>query len=182
MKWIERRFTVRLSIEQIVEGYSDYLLRIAYIYVKDKRYAEEIVQDVFINFYKKQDQFREQSSLKTYLTKMTVNRSYDYLRSWKSKKELLFERVGFKGNSKDSERLLMESEEKMELTKAVLQLKIKYREVILLYYFGDYSIEEIAQLLHTPNSTIKSRIQRARNMLKEILQQSDLEVLINGNE
>lgn len=173
---------MKQSIEHIVEDYSNYLLRIAYIYVKDKRFAEEIVQDVFINFYQKQDQFREHSSLKTYLTKMTVNRSYDYLRSWKSKKEFLFERVGMKGRSKDSESMLIESEEKMELTKVVLQRKVKYREVILLYYYGDYSIEEIAQLLHTPNSTIKSRLQRARSMLRERVQKSDLEVLMNGNE
>ncbi|SOC21139.1 RNA polymerase sigma-70 factor [Ureibacillus xyleni] len=173
---------MRQSIEQIVETYSDYLLRVAYIYVKDRRYAEEIVQDVFMNFYKKRDQFREHSSVKTYLTKMTVNRSYDYLRSWKSKKEVLFERVGIKGTSKNSENLLLELEERMEITKAVLKLKVKYREVILLYYYADYSIEEIAGLLNAPKSTIKSRIQRARNMLKDILQQSDLEVLLNGNE
>ena len=50
------------------------------------------MQDVFIAFYQKQEQFRREASLRTYLVKMTVNRSHDYLRSWKSKRLTLFEK------------------------------------------------------------------------------------------
>ncbi|XRD26516.1 sigma-70 family RNA polymerase sigma factor [Lysinibacillus fusiformis] len=82
-----------MDIEQVIEEHGDYLLKVAYLYVKNKATAEDIVQDVFIAFYQKQEQFRQQASLRTYLVKMTVNRSHDYLRSWKSKRLTLFEKI-----------------------------------------------------------------------------------------
>jgi len=80
-----------MDIEKIIAEHGDYLLKVAYLYVKNEATAEDIVQDVFIAFYQKQEQFRQESSLRTYLVKMTVNRSHDYLRSWKSKRLTLFE-------------------------------------------------------------------------------------------
>lgn len=81
-----------MEIEQVITEHGDYLLKVAYLYVKNEATAEDIVQDVFIAFYQKQQQFRQESSLRTYLVKMTVNRSHDYLRSWKSKRLSLFEK------------------------------------------------------------------------------------------
>ena len=75
-----------MEIEKLIDTYSDYLYRIAFIYTKDRLAAEEVVQDVFVNYYHKSDQFEQKASIKTYLVKMTINRSYDYLRSWKNKK------------------------------------------------------------------------------------------------
>ncbi|MFC7684709.1 sigma factor [Ureibacillus sp. GCM10028918] len=66
------------QIEEVLNLYGDYLLRIAYTYAKDKRIAEEIIQDVFLAYYRKHDQYREEAVLKTYITKMTINRWYDY--------------------------------------------------------------------------------------------------------
>lgn len=81
-----------MDIEKIIEVHGDYLLKVAYLYVKNTATAEDIVQDVLIAFYQKQEQFRQESSLRTYLVKMTVNRSHDYLRSWKSKRLTLLEK------------------------------------------------------------------------------------------
>ena len=64
-----------MEIEQIMAEHGDYLLKVAYLYVKNEATAEDIVQDVFIAFYQKQQQFRQESSYRTYLVKMTVNRS-----------------------------------------------------------------------------------------------------------
>ena len=73
-------------IERVMNEHGEYLLRLSYMYVKDWAAAEDIIQDAFIRYFQHADQFEHRSSLKTYLTKITVNCCYDYLRSWKNKK------------------------------------------------------------------------------------------------
>ncbi|MBD8026062.1 sigma-70 family RNA polymerase sigma factor [Ureibacillus sp. Re31] len=173
---------MRYHLEEIIELYGDYLLRIAYTYVKDQRIAEEMIQDVFLAYYKKRGQFRGEASLKTYLTKITVHRCTDYLRSWKNKKELLIGKFHIRGETKNIETKYIEKEEKMEVTEAVFSLNVKLREVLLFYYYAEHTTKEIAEILSIPESTIKSRLQKARTVLKEKLKGADLEVLLNGNE
>lgn len=108
------------EIEEIIAEHGDYLLRVAYLYVKNIATAEDIVQDVFIAFYEKQDQYRGEASLRTYLVKMTVNRSHDYLRSWKNKRTMLFEKIKERGTTHTPERAMIEKVEKQELVDACL--------------------------------------------------------------
>lgn len=68
-------------IEQHMEQYSLYLLKLAFMYVKDRQITEDIVQEVFVQFYYSHH-YNEQGNLKSYLTTMTVNRSKNYLTSW----------------------------------------------------------------------------------------------------
>lgn len=155
-----------LAIEEVIEEYGDYLLRIAYLYVKNEATAEDLVQDVFITFYEKKAQYRGESSLKTYLVRITVNRCHDYLRSWKYKRVVLFEKVTGKHSQMTPERQLIETEEKRDLVEVLFTLSVPYREVILLYYYEEMSTVEIADLLNCPESTIRTRLQRARKQLK----------------
>lgn len=168
-----------MNIEELIYTYSDYLYRVAFIYTKDERVAEEVVQDVFFNFYRKQHQYYGTASLKTYLTKMTINRSYDYLRSWKRTKWVFFER--FKETTEGTEIKYIHQEEREEITKAVLTLPVKYREVLLFYYYEEFSVKEIAAFLNSPESTIKTRLQRAREKLKQVLPKQQWEVLANDD-
>ncbi|MDN4493297.1 RNA polymerase sigma factor [Ureibacillus aquaedulcis] len=168
-------------LEEVLELYGDYLLRIAYTYVKDKRIAEEILQDVIFAYYRKHGQYRGEATLKTYLTRMTINRSYDHLRSWKNKKELLMKKIFDKDKSKSVEMCYIENEEKLEITRIVFTLKVKQREIILLYYYADHTTKEIAEILNKPESTIKSRLQKARAELRGKLQDTDWEVLVDEN-
>ena len=163
-----------MDIEQLIDTYSDYLYRIAFIYTKDRLVAEEVVQDVFMNYYHTANQFRGEASLKTYLVKMTINRSYDYLRSWKNKKLTILE--FFQGTTIGTEQLYVEKELRAEITAAVLTLPVKDREVLLLYYYEEMTVFEIAELLEIAVSTVKSRLQRARTKLKPKLQ---LEVMVD---
>lgn len=157
-----------MDIEQLIDTYNDYLYRIAFIYTKDRLVAEEVVQDVFLKYYQTAYQFRADASLKTYLVKMTMNRSYDYLRSWKNKKHTILE--FFQGATKWTEQLYVEQELRAEITAAVLTLPVKDREVLLLYYYEEMTVFEIADVLEVAVSTVKSRLQRARAKLKPKLQ------------
>ena len=155
------------EIEEIIAEHGDYLLRVAYLYVKNSATAEDIVQDVFIAFYEKRDQYRGEASLKTYLVKMTVNRSHDYLRSWKNKRIMLFEKIKGRSTNHTPERAMLEKVEKQELVDALFTLSINYREVLILYYFQEMTTVEIAKLLECPEATVRTRLQRARKQLEK---------------
>ena len=166
-----------VEIEEVITQHGDYLLKIAYLFVKNEATAEDIVQDVFISFYQKQEQYRQESSLRTYLVKMTVNRSHDYLRSWKSKRLSLFEKITGKTTYQTPETEALIKSTKQELVEALFTLSVQYREVLILYYFEDMSTVEIAQLIGCPEATVRTRLQRARKQLAVTIGDYDWEVL-----
>lgn len=167
-----------MELEELIYTYSDYLYRIAYSYVKDEQAAEEVVQDVFFKFYRTMAQFEGDADLKTYLTRMVINRSYDYLRSWKNKRNLIFEVFHSKRPGVDHE--VLEQSESETILNSVLSLPLKYREAIILYYYEDLQIKEIAEMLELNESTVKSRLQRGRVQMKATLKNTEWEVLKDG--
>ena len=74
---------------------------------------------------------------------------------------------------------MVEKDEKLELAEAVLQLPLKYREVIIHYYFEELSVLEVSQLLTISDNTVKTRLRKARSLLKEQLKHGEWEVLIH---
>jgi len=154
-----------LELRQIVDDYSEHLLRIAYYYTKNLHAAEDIVQDVFIKF--SQSNYEENGRLRSYLTKMTINRSKDYLKSWSYRKIQLQEQFPLLAFlQKDS---MVQKELQTTIGEVVLSLPIKYREVIILYYYEELHTADIASLLQQPESTIRTRLRRAREKLRPIL-------------
>ncbi|WP_155592682.1 sigma-70 family RNA polymerase sigma factor [Lysinibacillus cavernae] len=165
----------------IMAEHGEYCLRVAYLYVKDWAIAEEIVQDVFFAYYRQQDRFEQRSSLKTYLVKITVHKSHDYLRSWKNKRHLLLEKLHIGASKRTPETALIAKDERTTLTFALFELPITYREVVILYYYQELKVREIADILTCTENTIKTRLHRARKMLQEKLTNSEWEVLADDN-
>ena len=170
-------FLSEQKFQQAMQDHIDFLLRLAYLYVKDWPAAEDIVQDVFIKFYQEFQQFEERSSLKTYLTRMTINKCKDYVKSWRYRKQVLTN--SFSSQTKKARNRVVEQDEKLELADAVLQLSIKYREVIIYYYFEELSVLEVAQMLSISDNTVKTRLRKARALLKEQLKHNQWEVLLH---
>lgn len=165
------------KFQQVMQEHTNYLLRLAYLYVKDWPAAEDIVQDVFLKFYQKFEQFEERSSLKTYLAKMTINKCKDYLKSWRYRKQILTN--SFSNQTKKGRNQFIEHDEKLELADAVLELPLKYREVIIYYYFEELSVLEVAQILWISDNTVKTRLRKARALLKNQLKHNQWEVLMH---
>ena len=163
------------TFEQEVRPYIKELIRLAYTYVKDKQIAEDMIQDVLMKAYSNYDQFRFESKYKTYLYKMTINRCHDYLRSANYKKYLLTEKWNYYFKvEKSSEDILVEKEKKYELSEIVMTLKPIYREAILLHYYKQFTILEIAYLLDCSENTVKTRMQRAKNQLRMLVMEGGL--------
>ncbi|WP_075618700.1 RNA polymerase sigma factor [Paenisporosarcina indica] len=165
-----------LHIEQVMEEHGEYLIRLAFMYVKDWEAAEDIVQDVFIRYYQNSEQFEQRSSLKTYLCKITVNRCYDHLRSWKNKKSNFTNAlVELLSNKTNPENQAIRKTENSALFKEIMSLPMKYREVILLFYYQEMKIAEISLVLNCTENTVKSRLSRARTQLKNRLNENEWE-------
>ena len=166
-----------LLFEKIVDQYGESLMRLAYTYVKNHQVAEDIVQDVFLKAFEKQSDFREESSYKTYLYRITINRSYDYFRSWSYKNLLLTDNFRkLVKQEKSAESFVITKNENYLLGEKILSLPLKYREVIILHYYNDYGIDEIAFILGISPNTIKTRLRRGREKLKGLLERTEGEI------
>ncbi|MEK4230526.1 sigma-70 family RNA polymerase sigma factor [Solibacillus sp. FSL H8-0538] len=163
------------QLEAFIKIHGEELLRLAFTYVKNREIAEDIVQDVLLKAFEKRTDFRGGSSYRTYLFRMTINRCHDYLRSWHYKNTFVTTKIQsiFKG-SVSAEQLVLENDESKLLGHAVLKLPVKYREVIVFYYYKEMSTEEIAELMQCPVNTIKTRLKRGREKLKVELDGSAL--------
>ncbi len=165
------RYPKEEIIEHMMDQYGEKLTRLAYTYVKDWGRAEDIVQDVFVTCYTKMDSFRGESSVKTWIYRITINRCHDYHRTWSFRNLQFTDKISrwMKGDSKTPESDLLAKDEKEALANQVLSLPVKYREVLLLYYFEELSVQEISLMLFINESTIKTRLHRGRQMLKEAI-------------
>lgn len=167
-------YSQELAFQQAVEEHIEHLLKIAFLYVKDWPAAEDIVQDVFVTYYEKFEQFEGRSSLKTYLIRITINKCKDHLKSWRYRKQSLTNKFFM---SKQDRRRVVEDAERLDIANAVLNLPIHLREVVIHFYYEEQSVLEVAQLLAISDNTVKTRLRRARQLLKEKLSNDEWEVL-----
>lgn len=156
--------------------YGTQIVRLAYTYVKDQAKAEDIAQEVFIKCFHHIDEFRGESKLQTWIYRITVNLCKDHLKSWHvrhisfEEKETPLDSV----SGATPETVYMSRAEEQQLAQAVLKLPVKYREVVVLYYYESLSIPEITHLSGLQENTVKTRLRRGRQKLKDILERSGL--------
>lgn len=148
-----------------VEKHFNMVLRLAMARVGDKHRADDVVQEVFYRFLKKDRQFENEEHLKAWLIKVTINCSKNvFLDSF------------FKNTAELTEDIVFNDPEESSVYYAVLSLPSKYRTVIHLFYYEDMPVKEIAGLLNSKETTVKSQLHRAREMLKEKLKE-DCEIV-----
>ncbi len=159
------------ELERWMDLYGRDVMNTAYAYVKNYHQAQDITQDVFLRAFVKRDTFRGQSSIRTWLLTITVNRCKDHLRSWAQRHEIQDDgSIVYVESLSDTERQAMARVERDELWRALGQLPVKLREVLVLYYLQDLSGREIAQVLKTTEANVRTRLRRARQQLKEIFE------------
>ncbi|MBN8202584.1 MULTISPECIES: sigma-70 family RNA polymerase sigma factor [Bacillaceae] len=165
-----------INIEILVNKYGKDIKKLAYMYVKDWGKAEDITQEVFIICYKKLHLFRGDSSYKTWLYKITVNKCKDELKRksfWQFRlAEKLKDHVP-KSERSTEEQVITKSEDQ-ELSDNVLSLPIKYREVIILFYYEGLKIKEIHELTGLNIDTIKTRLSRSKGLLRKMYEGSEV--------
>ena len=160
-------------IDEIMKKYGQEILQLVFSYVKNKAIAEDLTQDIFVKCYKSLHTYNRKSKLRTWLWRIAINHCKDYLKSWYNKKVIFSEKQMEKGHTQKEtvETAVIQKSEDEKLVSTVMNLPIKYREVIFLYYFEEMSIKEIVEVTSVKENTVKTRMRRAKELLKEQLEE-----------
>lgn len=146
----------------IAKKYADTVFRIAFNYCKNRTDSDDIVQNVLLKYYKSKKDFQNEEHIKNWLIRVAVNECKKLLISPFKKNIVSMDELG---------ELSFEHEEESELYYAVMNLKQNYRMVVYMYYYEDFSVDEIAEILKENPSTVRTRLMRARKKLKEQLEE-----------
>lgn len=170
MEALETTNPTDINIETLVNEYGKDIKILAFTYVKDWGKAEDITQEVFLICYKKLHLFRGDSSYKTWLYKITVNKCKDELKKKGFWQFRLAEKLKYHlpQSERSTEEQVITTSEEQELSKNVLSLPVKYREVIILFYYEELKIKEIHDLTGLNIETIKTRLSRAKKLLRKM--------------
>lgn len=159
-----------------MQQYGTKVLHLAFYYLKDRHLAEDVAQEVFVKAYRNWDSFRGDSSAYTWLYKITVNLCRDKARSAWWRRLLPSEdprastvELEVVAPEEDPEEAAILTDQRDALMQQVMQLPEAYREAVIMYYYDDLSTVEIAEITGQNENTIKTRLFRARGMLKQLL-------------
>lgn len=152
---------------------------IALRYIKNEHDAMDILQESFIKVFRNLDKFNENSKFETWVYRIVVNTCHDFLRK---KKDIFYDAASSKGNDEDEtaaepeiadreptpEEAVLNREHSSYILECLNELTDEQKEIIILRDIQQFSYEEISEIQQCSIGTVKSRISRARNRLKEI--------------
>lgn len=143
------------KIEQIIVTYADMIYRVALQNLKNRADAEDIFQEVCLSLLTADAPIGDEAHLKNWLIRVTINKCNNFHNSfWNRNREPL------------SDTLMSLPDENKELFEEILRLPKTYRNIIYLYYYEGYQINEIAEILGMNRNTVGSYLRRARQKLK----------------
>ena len=157
---------------ELVSQYRERLYRKACSIVGDMDEAEDLLQEALVSAYLAIGSFRGESGIFTWLYRIVVNRCRDFLRS--GKKTILMDPLDpFSMVIKDFrpgvEKNHEHSEEASYLIEKINSLEGKYKKILLLRYYDELSYQEIGEVMHMNIGTVKSRLFKARELLKRLI-------------
>jgi len=159
------------DIDRLIEEYSKELTRLCYMILKDAHLAEEAAWDTLYKAYKNYNSFRRESSEKTWISQIAINVCRSYMRKASFKELVSSNYISLAYVSEDDCTSEFTSEDSIALLNAVYSLSEKYKEVILLRYYQQMTVSEIAKFLNEKENTISVRLKRGHEKLNEMLKE-----------
>lgn len=153
----------RMDYETVVNQNIDIVYRTALSYCKNTYDAEEVVQNTFAKFLQTDTTFQDETHIRKWLVRVAVNECKNMWKSFWRKNVSSIDDLNFEPEYKEKES--------KKLLDEVFKLPPKYRIVIHLYYYEGYSVKEIASLLNISISNVQIRLMRARNKLKNQIEE-----------
>lgn len=175
------------AFDELYRSSSKKLYRMAYFITGNRSDSEDILQETFVKCFLYRDKLREPERFEPWLYQILVRTAWRVEKRKKSRSELSFE--GILDQEEDHLRAewiqederekgplgaVLEAETAAQIRDALSKLDMKYRTVILLYYYNELSTKEIAGVTGTMEGTVKSRLFKARKLLKGILEAEDI--------
>ncbi len=159
------------AFREIVDKFEPMIAKITISMIGNKDDADDIGQETFLRFYKSMKKYKGESQLGTYIAKIAINLTLNFLKK-RSKKWLLT--TNNYGNFETSD---CENEESNDIVNTVNtslnKIEPKYRSVIVLRHIQGFSTKETANILQLPEGTVLSRLSRGQSKLKEIITKLD---------
>jgi len=163
------------ALEYIMDSYGDEIKRFIYTYVKNNADTDDITQEVFVTVFQKLDTFQGKSTLKSWIYSIAANKCKDHLRSWtyrnrKLREKMIQSKELSEQKNTTPELFSIQQSDSNEMISQILKLPVHYREVIILFYFKEMSTKEIAEVLNIFEGTVRTRLNRAREKLKRMME------------
>ena len=150
-----------MELKDIFERQHKRVYRIAMLMLNNVSDAEDAVQNVFLKYIEKGSSFEDIEHEKAWFIAVTRNYCKDQLKNfWKRNVDM-----------GDIPEQIQEEEQDNELLEHIMKLPDKYKEVIYLFYYEDYSIKEMSKILDRKESTIQTQLKTARDKLKKVIQE-----------
>lgn len=156
------RMTEALFLETY-DKYKNTVYSVIFNYVRNVDDATDLQQEVFIKLLSSDVEFENDEHIKAWLIRVAANMCKNHLRS----------RSHLSDGSLPEDIPCDPTTEDGELLRMVMELPEKYRIPLHLFYYEDYSIKQIAEVLEAPEATIKIRLKRGRDKLKKVLRKED---------
>lgn len=151
------------DVETVYMKYRDMVWRVALNYSCHPSDAEDILQDVFLSYFKSDMEFNDETHLKAWLLRVSINACKNLFRSPWKRRVLPLEEIA--GSSNYQALSPPEREEYLELQELLLQLKPLDRNLIYLLYYEELSLKEIAEILQKSEPSLRTRLYRLRKQL-----------------
>ena len=154
---------MRQPVQELIERYQKNLYAAAFNICKNQMDAEDVVQETFVQYYTTKKEFESEQHIRAWLLRVVINKAKNLtVTFWKKHKCSLEDYM---------ETLIFPDPQSKDLFEEVMKLPEKYRIVIHLFYYEDYSVREIADILKLSESNVKVRLSRGRAMLKDSLKE-----------
>lgn len=165
------------NLDEVMREYTPMVYRIAFTRLGNPEDAEDVTQNVFLRYFKANKSFDSEEHRKALLIRIAINCSNSYVKSSWARHRKFTEEISKEQNlcaPDNIDEQYERSETRREILEAVSSLPPKYQDVIYLFYYEDLTTEQIAKALKTKEGTVRCRLTRAREKLRELLKGVEL--------
>ncbi len=159
------------AFSQLLDQYEERLYRLSYRFTNNSTDAEDLTQEIFLSIYRSLPKFRGDSSLSTWIYRVAMNHCLEFLRRRKPESvpynEELAEMAADVGNNPEEYARRRELSERLET--AMRALTPQHRDVVELHELHGFTYQEVANILHVPVGTVKSRLFNAFRRLRDLM-------------
>lgn len=149
------------DVNRVMDAYADMVRRICFVHLKDRHDTEDVFQNVYMKYLLYEGSFESSEHEKAWFARVTINACTDWLRALSRRKCVPLDVL--------SEERAVLDDSSNEVLEAVMKLPEKYRDVIYLFYYEEYTAVEIAKILGKKENTVYTWLSRAKDILREQL-------------
>ena len=155
------------AFEVLLKRHRTALARTAYLATRDREAVQDVLQEALIQIWRDVPSYRPYGSFRAWMLKILLNKARRYYRKKQVQTVPLEAATGVSSDDEGPQETAERMEQTQRLRQALDQLTSDHREVLILRYFNELTVPEIASTLGCPEGTVKSRISRAHRRLEE---------------